>query len=120
MKTTIQKRRGPTVALVIVLLLGTVISAHEQADHPIVAAAWSPDGHTIAYVGADGQLQMVDTGTGQLFQLPYSASTKMTLPEWSPSGAQLAVAAVDGSIVILDGSLWPPGTPNNPACQLLP
>lgn len=20
----------------------------------------------------------------------------------------------------LDGSLWPPGTPNNPACQLLP
>jgi WD40 repeat protein len=43
---------------------------------------------------------MLDTGTGQLFQLPYSASTKMVLPEWNPSGAQLAVSAADGSIVI--------------------
>jgi len=100
MKTIVEKRRGPTVVLVIVILMGLVMSAHAQADHPIVAAAWSPDGHTIAYVNVDGQLQMVDTGTGQLFQLPYFASTKMTLPKWSPSGAQLAVSAADGSILI--------------------
>ena len=100
MKTAVQKRRGPTLALVIILLMGMVISAHAQADHPIVAAAWSPDGHTVAYVSADGQLQLVDAGTGQLFQLPYSASTKVALSEWSPSGAQLAVAAAGGSIVI--------------------
>lgn len=53
MKTTAEKRRGPTVALVIVILMGLVMSAYAQADHPIVAAAWSPDGYTIAYVNVD-------------------------------------------------------------------
>jgi WD40 repeat protein len=40
---------------------GAIISTEQLAGTPLYAAAWSPDGTRIAYGGADGTLEIIDT-----------------------------------------------------------
>jgi Tol biopolymer transport system component len=69
-----------------------------DSDPAIVSAVWSPDGTGIAYIDAQGSLQ-VRTLTGARIGLAQNA-TATVAPAWSPNGRQVAFVA-HGRLLII-------------------
>ena len=65
----------------------------QSATAPVLAAAFSPDGHLIA-VMTQSSLDVIDSTTGQVrWHDPLSSRLYFTPPVWSPDGSQIALPA---------------------------
>ena len=91
-----------------------VIGANDQPAHSITAAndgrghkedgvAWSPDGHTVAFLSDAGtdppqqQIYVLDVDGTTAARRVSSVKGQLAEPRWSPDGKQLAVLFVSGS-----------------------
>jgi WD40 repeat protein len=61
--------------------------------HAIVAAAWSPDGQTLATVAKDQLLRLWDVESGSLRSDPFLLAALPDAVAWSPDGKLIAVSA---------------------------
>src|SRR3954466_14221312 len=91
-----------------------VIGANDRPAHSITAAndgrghkedgvAWSPDGHTVAFLSDAGtdppqqQIYVLDVDGTAAARRVSSVKGQLAEPRWSPDGKQLAVLFVSGS-----------------------
>src|SRR6266550_5002989 len=79
-----------------------VTAATNGRAHKEEGVAWSPDGHTIAFLSdaqtpAQRQMYVLDAqGTGSPLRVT-NATGQLARPKWSPDGKQIAVLFVAGS-----------------------
>lgn len=65
-----------------------------QSGQPLMSPAWSPDGHSLAYVSFEGGVSSIyvqDLATGQRVRVSARAGINGA-PAFSPDGSQLAIA----------------------------
>lgn len=75
---------------------------------PLLPAAWSPDGKTIAAIGRRGpdtELLALDAETGAATRIGNTSWWALTGAAWLPDGSGVVLAAVDRSIGLL-GQVW--------------
>ena len=92
---------------------GALLGALEHSPHlvrflprrggGVDAASTTPDGQSVAVVGRDGKLRLVDAATGHLIrQLPTGTNARIGTMSFSNDGALLALGAADGTVHIVD------------------
>jgi WD40 repeat protein/DNA-binding SARP family transcriptional activator/class 3 adenylate cyclase/energy-coupling factor transporter ATP-binding protein EcfA2 len=69
----------------------------EHLLYPIMDAAWSPDGESIATAGFDGGVRVFDSGTGQQLFSIHGTGGHVFGVDWAPDSVRLVAGKSDGT-----------------------
>lgn len=79
-----------------------VATATPTMDAKLFAAAFSPDGQTIAIAGEDRAIRLYDVATGEPGRVLEGHQRSIFSIDWSPDGKTIASGSLDHSIMIWD------------------
>lgn len=93
-------------AVLVDLESGAVIAKYAGSASPGCAAAFAPDGKTLALGGADGSIRVIDAQSGEVRRTVPPECGEMIWLRYSPDGSVIATIGREPAVRIRDAETW--------------